>query len=244
MTYVEGGPATGRYVVTGWGSASWPGPEKVNQDRCGQDGTVFSLADGMGGMALGDLAASVAVSSLHDAIPRTAAGLEQAMFTANNAVRALGQVRAASVGTTLVAAVISGTGGWVASVGDSRAWCACDGGSMQLLTVDHTAAAEAGVELGDPRYPELSRHLTQYLGRTALVETTAVALPVPERIMRVVLTSDGIHDLMTPEAISTAAEDRDPASAAAILVADAIGRGGHDDATAVVVDVAHVEGGT
>jgi hypothetical protein len=72
------------------------------------------------------------------------------------------------------------------------------------------------------------------IGPIARVDTFAVALVAGDRV---VLCTDGVHGQLTePELVEVAAGD--PERAAAALVELPRGRGGIDDATALVVDVA------
>jgi serine/threonine protein phosphatase PrpC len=194
-------------------------------------------------LAFGDLAAGAAIAALHAAAPRDGSSLQSALFTANNAVRTFAQGRAVAVGSTLVALLVTESGAWVVSAGDSRAWM-LDADGLTALTQDETAAAAAGVELGDPRFRELSRHLDRFLGEGPVLDAVASLVPLRHRRARLVLTTDGVHDVISPEVIERALlEKHDPARAASQLVDAANAAGTHDDASAVVVDVVRtVEG--
>ena len=89
------------------------------------------LADGMGGTRAGGVAAEIAVDAALEHLtgvlkrePLTGAHLGAAIKVANS--RVVGMSNAVSayrgMGTTLVAAAIDGTKGYIAHVGDSRAY--------------------------------------------------------------------------------------------------------------------------
>jgi protein phosphatase len=237
---VSGGSGAGAVdavSVRGWGVASHAGPGKQNQDRFGLDGTLFSVADGMGGLAFGEGAASEAVVALHRAAPQGPDGLSSAVFAANSAVRALAHRRDARVGTTLVALLVIGDGVSLVAVGDSRCYQLEADDRLVQLTVDDTRATLEGVDRDSPHYPELSRFVTRSLGERSVLDVVAVGLPVDGPIARFVLTTDGVHDAVTHEALQTAAAIADPNEAALAVVAAATAANTHDDATAVVVDV-------
>jgi protein phosphatase len=217
---------------------SRPGPSKVNEDRFGADGELFSLADGMGGLALGDLAASVAVRALHSAGPRTIGALEQAMFTANSAVRALAHERNRSVGTTLLAILVLPDALLVINAGDTRAYVGLDGDPLVPVTQDDTRAAQEDVEFGDKHYTELSRIVTRSLGQHSILEVAAKTLAGPESSARIVMTSDGVHDVLPLDCLRDRSGVHDPGTAARELVEGAVEAGTEDDATVLVLDVA------
>jgi serine/threonine protein phosphatase PrpC len=231
-----------RWRVRGWAAATEAAPERANEDRFGADGTLFSIADGLGGLTRGDLAAEAAVTGLHALHPRSARQLEHALAGADEAVRNVGRSLGADTGATLTAVLVLPRGWWAVHAGDTRAWLRRDGGELVACTEDDNAAHRLGVEPDDSRYDQLATVLTAHLGARTRPTGHAVALPAFRRDARVLLTSDGVHDHLAADAIARLTRDPDPQAAADALVAAAVEAGTDDDATAVVVDVQRTGG--
>jgi len=234
----DGDNVTWRYEVVSWGSASAAGPRHDNGDRVGADGYLFSVADGVGSLALGGLAAAAAVRSLHRFAPNDGAGLEEAFFTANNAVRALQRSADLQGGSTLTALLVGSAGCFLAHVGDSRAFMLRPGHQLELLTVDDNLATHRGVGPEDADYRGLASRLTRCMGTEPVLEVSAQALPVYPELVRVALTTDGVHDRLSEASMSILAEEPDPSRAATQLVHAAAGAGAVDDCSVLVVDLA------
>ncbi len=218
-----------------WAASSLAGARGPNEDRWGADGQLFAVADGMGGLAAGDQAATVAIRSLF-ANHQRHEGLAQAIQIVNTSVRALSHRLRQATGTTLTLARVSGEALEVISIGDTRAWLHSDG-ELRLLTEDDNVASELGLHLGDSGYGRASASLTAHVGQDVLVgpETRRVGvLGAPTRLL---LTTDGVHDSLSADQIAGLMDDGDPHQAADALVAEA-GFVTSDDATAVVLDLA------
>jgi protein phosphatase len=232
------------------GSASHVGRVRsTNQDRWLESSNLYAVADGMGGHAGGEVAASVAVESLQAAFSRqpTVEGLRDAVVEANTAIwnQSLLQSDLRGMGTTLTAAaLVSGSDGRdllaLANVGDSRAYLYSEGRIVQV-TADHSLAEEK-VRHGEMSEAEAAVHphrhiLTRALGVSSGVEVDLWELRVQSGD-RLVLCSDGltnevdIHQL--GEVLATV---EDPTEAAGRLVDLANESGGNDNITVVVVDV-------
>ena len=117
-----------------------------NEDNFGYDPAhdLYVVCDGMGGMAAGEVASSIACStviSVFAAQPVETAieiRLSLAVRAANDAVCRSGeQAEHKGMGTTLVAAALQGNKLLVGNVGDSRAYMLQNGACMQL-TIDHS----------------------------------------------------------------------------------------------------------
>lgn len=230
-------PVSSPLVVDGWGAASIANPARPNQDRFGADGTLFSIADGVGGLAKGAWAATVAVRSFHASGARDPDALASALFAANTAVRALSRQLGTASGSTLSGVLATDAGIWVVHVGDTRlSWV--EDGELRALTVDDNLAAD--LEADDPRRARLASQLTASLGQDVVLDRSAVTVPIPlHEARRLVLSSDGVHDILSTDEMGVAVGDPDPSSAAFDLVASAVRKGGrdHDDSTALVFDV-------
>jgi len=130
-----------------------------NEDRFGYDleASLFVVCDGMGGMAAGEVASSVAVEQALRAYSQSCGRhmqpeecLHAAILTANRAVWQMAEARQElqGMGTTLVAACISDNHIVIGNVGDSRAYFMRDGGCVQITRdhscqVQHTSGSKA-----------------------------------------------------------------------------------------------------
>lgn len=216
-----------------------------NQDRylLAPDRRLFVVCDGMGGHRCGDVAASLAVEAIDAAYVQGSEpvrGLKQAIETANREVYARGSndPPGLRMGTTLAAAVVEDHQLYAANVGDSRIYLV-RGDSIKQVSRDHTLVqrlAEAGTVTRDEARRHPYRHvLTRALGMEPQVEIDFFTEPIATGSY-VLLATDGLTDLVADEEIQHAVarwglEALDP------LVAMALDRGGHDNITAVLIQV-------
>jgi serine/threonine protein phosphatase PrpC len=228
--------------VSAWATATRQGPGRRNEDRAKADGVLFGLADGMGGLSRGDLAAQSALDALHRAAPRDPSALADALHQADDAVRALGARLGTETGATLTALLVVRHGWWLVHVGDTRAWLVLDDATARPCTTDDNAATRLGVGPEDSRYPQLATIVTANLGGRTAMARGAQDLPWPHRRARVVLTSDGVHDHLSLATMRYELLADDPGACARALVEGARRAGSDDDATALVVDVARRRG--
>ena len=220
--------------------------ERADAPEVARRGLFCAVADGMGGHAAGDVASAMAVQSARDAFyasPTDAVdrALRQAIAAANAAVHQAGAGARGRdhMGSTLTAAVILGDQMVVGHVGDSRCYVVRDG-AIRQLTRDHSWVAEA-VEAGDLTAAEARVHprrniITRALGLGPDVDADLYVAPLAVGTI-VVLTSDGLHGLVSDEEIGRYASRYSPQQASDELVALANARGGLDNITAVVIRV-------
>ena len=173
------------------GAASDVGRRRsVNQDAILTTPTLFVVADGMGGHAAGDIAATMAIRTVEAAGERvgTEAAFAEAIDAANTAIyqASLGDPSLAGMGTTLVAAcLLGGEAGdrlVVMNVGDSRAY-RLRSGSLTQITEDHSMVAEM-VRRGELTPDEAESHQQRHVITRALglgPEVSADTFPVPVR---------------------------------------------------------------
>jgi PPM family protein phosphatase len=220
----------------------------VNQDRWLTEGDLVVVADGMGGPGGGELASRLAVDAVKEAFAAdpTADGLVEAVRRANTAVweHATAHPELAGMGTTIAAvARVTGAAGErlaVVNVGDSRAYRLEDG-RLTRLTDDHSLVAEL-VRRGELTEDEARVHperhvLTSAVGVGPEVEPHATET-APSRGDRLLLCSDGLfNELDDDEIVAVLTTVTDPAEAADQLVRRAKDHGGHDNITAVVLDI-------
>jgi PPM family protein phosphatase len=226
-----------------------------NQDRWGadEDQYLFIVADGVGGSRDGALGAQTMV----DILPRYVAHhlppdqrdapdaperLGRAIAELSDDLHAKAQTDARFEGanSTLVVAVIAGSRALVAHLGDSRAYLR-RGGQLQRLTRDHTlvqALVDANqVDAADTRVNRARNVVMRYMGMPppARPDASALELNAGDRIL---LCSDGLHGVVSEEAVSQIIDaNRDPGYACAALIAAARDAGGPDNITALLIDV-------
>jgi serine/threonine protein phosphatase PrpC len=238
------------------GAATDPGPvREQNEDavlitdpaspEAQECGVLLAVADGMGGYRGGEVAAQLAVETLRSqfyAAPvqptEIAKRLEQAFRAANERIYREWEPQGEThlMGTTLVAAVIRGDSLTVANVGDSRAYLVRARRATQI-TRDHSLVAEQ-VEAGlltpdEARGSSYRNVITRALGYRPRVDIDIFEV----RLMsddRIVLTTDGVHDVVKDDEIASVVLAESPERAARTLVEKALASGTQDNATAVV----------
>jgi serine/threonine protein phosphatase PrpC len=216
-------------------------------------GYLFAVADGVGGMDLGEVASSTAVSVVAQEFGAAQAGtmlislLPRLIQHANAAVhdRTLEpQYRGKKMATTLVTCAIRYDQAVVSHVGDSRCYLVRNSKARQI-TQDHTLVNEQrkmGIISASEIAQSESRHvLIRSLGPEMFVspDTTAVTLLPGDTL---VLCTDGVHDEVSEEIIAEIVSQKKNADELAReLVARAVEIDGGDNTTAQVIRVRSVE---
>jgi serine/threonine protein phosphatase PrpC len=221
-----------------------------NQDSLLVADPLFAVADGMGGAAAGEVASALALEALAehfpppDGRPPTPDALVEAAAAANRAVWAKAEAHPEmrGMGTTLVAlARVEGGSLAVVNVGDSRLYC-YSRGELRQVTADHSLVAEMVAE-GRLSPAEAEVHPRRNIMTRALGPEPDVQVDLfvedPHPGDRFVLCSDGLPREVGDDAIAAVLRRyREPRDAARELVTEARQRGGSDNITVVVVDVA------
>ena len=224
-----------------------------NEDRCGEfrrerEGHLLVVADGMGGHQGGATASQMAVDVIGRIFTESTgppdAVLRRAFETANREVLKRGNrtPELLGMGTTCVALWLGpGDSGWVAHVGDSRAY-RLRRGRLEALTADHTVVADLerrGLLTREearehPRRNELLRSIG--VERSLEVEVAPVSVEAEDRFL---LCSDGLSGVVAEDAIEAvlAAEGSPPACAEKLV--DLAKRAGAPDN--VTVQVASIQ---
>ncbi len=221
-----------------------------NQDRHLADGTLFAVADGLGGHSGGGTAAAIATGVLgrHGRL-ESLGQLIALMGSANTAIfeAAIDNPRLSGMSTTLCALAAVGTASEpdrlaATNVGDSRLYALTDGRFSQV-TVDHTIT-ENLVRDGLITPAEAANHtdrhtLTRAVGFERRVHVDGWELAAVEGT-RFLICSDGLtNEVPDPDIAEILRSVADPGAAARSLVEQAVRPGrGRDNATVVVVDVA------
>lgn len=225
------------------GYASLTGPRERNEDYCGvatpegQDlenkGVIAAVADGIGGHKGGREASEYTVRGLlsdYFATPDTW-GVPRAIETVTTALNrwviaeGTRNSELAGMATTLSVLVLRGRRFYTAHIGDSRIYRLHEG-TLQQMTVDHTW-----------EHPELNNVLSRAIGLDprVLLDFSDGELMLNDRFL---LVSDGVWGVL-PDVLMTEIllDHPDPQAATAALTSLALAHGGHDNATAVVVDI-------
>jgi len=209
---------------------------------------LFVVADGMGGHAAGEVASRIAVETTIASMrarPRPARVRDEAEFLlqavhdANAAIVREAEERGThGMGTTLSAVCVRKRAAVIANVGDSRVYLISRKGITQLTT-DHTLVMRM-VEHGLLRPEEARTHvdkhvLTMAVGTPGVLEPQVLHAKIPPH-GRLLLCSDGLHDLLPDAEIAALAKLPDIDEAARALVAQANARGGFDNVTVLLVE--------
>jgi serine/threonine protein phosphatase PrpC len=230
-------------------------PDDQFPEHFAEDGYSMIVADGMGGMAAGEVASRMAIATgvtLFQKSPkwgfkinkREARELFHRVNTYLQEIdlaltkRSEEDRRLFGMGTTLTASYSSGVDLFVIHVGDSRAYLYRDGKLLQL-TKDHTVA-QAMADAGYIAHEEIRHHikrnvLTNFLGgHHGKVKADVRWLRLRDRD-RLLLCSDGLNDMVDDASIARILNTHDqPPEAAQSLVDEALDRGGRDNVTVIV----------
>lgn len=212
------------------------------------DDGIFVLADGMGGAQAGEHASRLSAERLYSVLresdPRDVTALEDGFQQANEAVLVAARSDTAleGMGTTLLAVRATRDGEMLlGSVGDSRAYLACDG-QLRLLTRDQTWVAEVGPQIGltaEGMKSHPMRHvLTMAVGcaEQLRVAVQAVAVKSGDQLL---LCSDGLHGVVEEGVIAaTLNSAKSLEEKCHYLVEAAKDRGAPDNVTVVLIRVA------
>lgn len=217
-----------------------------NQDSVYAGPRLLAVADGMGGMAAGDVASNVVIAAmapLDEDVPGDAMvdALRSAVETANQQLRDAVDVNPAleGMGTTLTAMLFSGSKFGMVHVGDSRAYLLRDGEFVQV-TKDDTYV-QMLVDEGRISAEEASSHpqrslLTRALDGRDIDPEYSVRQAIPGD--RYLICSDGLSGVVSAETIGqTLREYVDPSQCVDRLVQLALRGGGPDNVTVIIADV-------
>jgi len=157
-----------------------------NEDSFGFDleRNIFVVCDGMGGMAAGEVASTMAVEETLEVYKKLCMvdmepeeRLDSAIAIANRAVWQAAQDdrNLCGMGTTLVAACVHRDHIVVGNVGDSRAYFLRDGGCVQI-TEDHSYRAEQMRRGAEGSHDKVPVRLQQFITRAVGAESTVKPL--------------------------------------------------------------------
>jgi serine/threonine protein phosphatase PrpC len=235
---------------------------KSNEDRFVVDPALrlFAVADGMGGHRAGEVASQLAIDDVTAFIRLTGKDtdvtwpygilpelsfdgnrLRTAISLANQHVFATAEGREEyrGMGTTLAALLVNDSQVALASVGDSRIYLLSNGALEQLTTDDSWAATllaqDSTLHPDDIAQHPMRNVLTSVIGvreniNVRMIERTLAAGDV------LLLSTDGLHGVLTPELIQRLLRDASEIEGAARALVDAaLDHGTRDNVTAVVL---------
>ncbi|WP_436525020.1 PP2C family protein-serine/threonine phosphatase [Actinoplanes sp. HUAS TT8] len=217
----------------------------LNQDSVYAGPRLLAVADGMGGMAAGDVASNIVIAAmapLDDDVPGDALvdALRHAVGTANQQLRDTvdANPQLEGMGTTLTAVLFTGSKFGMVHIGDSRAYLLRKGEFSQI-TKDDTYV-QMLVDEGRVSPEEASSHpqrslLTRALdGRDIDPEYSVRQVLKGDRYL---ICSDGLSGVVSGETIGEAMRDiADPKACTERLVQLALRGGGPDNITVVIAD--------
>src|SRR5689334_20516561 len=224
---------------------------EVRRHTLGPKGTLFMVADGMGGAAAGEIASAMAVEVVlgelrekwiagdtHDAEEFVRA-IRRATVAANQQIHtfAASHSEYRGMGTTATVAGLLGDTLYVAQVGDSRAYLVRDGVARQI-TKDQSLMQRL-VEAGELTEEEAAQSERRNIILQALGPDPKVKVDLTHQEVRrgdiLVLCSDGLTGQVKKDEIAQIINATPDLSAACDkLIALANGRGGPDNITVVI----------
>ncbi len=229
---------------------------EVRLHEVGPRGSLFMVADGMGGAAAGELASAMAADLIYrhmatvwaadqDASPeRFAFRMKEAVELANQQIysyaREHPEVR--GMGTTVTLAGVNGDELYLAQIGDSRAYLVRKGAAIQL-TKDQSLMQRL-VDAGELTEEEAEQSERRNIILQALGPDPRVKVDLTHQTLRrgdtLIICSDGLSGLVRREELPAVVE-RQPelADLCGALIDLANDRGGPDNITVVA---AHFEG--
>ncbi len=220
-------------------------------DVLSRKGSLYAVADGMGGHSAGQIASELALkttikSYYSDDSPLLEESLRAAIQQANALVYDTSTAIAerAGMGTTLTVLVVRGDEAFVAHVGDSRLYALRDGVITQV-TDDHSWVNEqvkrGGMTEREAMSSPYRNVITRSVGNSPTVEVDIFCRDV--RVGDVfLLCSDGVSGLVEAEQVRRAMAEKSPSQAAWELVDMALEAGGHDNATVLVLAIRDIVG--
>jgi len=211
---------------------------------------IFVVADGMGGHAAGEVASEMAVRIVQrelapvrdldgeDVVQMVATALKRANRVIHD--RTLTETDKQGMGTTVSALLLAGSRYLIGQVGDSRVYLLRDG-SLTQLTKDHSYVQEQ-VDAGfltpeQARYHPYSNVITRCVGAGHDVEPDIYRGEARAGDLFLV-ASDGLTGMVDDRRLAQLLASRaDPDRKVQSLIAEANGRGGLDNITAIIVQV-------
>ncbi|MCZ6753770.1 MAG: protein phosphatase 2C domain-containing protein, partial [Gemmatimonadetes bacterium] len=224
---------------------------EVRHHDIGDRGSLFMVADGMGGAAAGELASAMAADLVHshlasawrddpdNSLEQFALRLREALEIANRRIHSYAGQRpeVKGMGTTATAAGVLGIHLIMAQVGDSRAYLIRNGEAVQL-TRDQSLTQRL-VDAGEMTEEEAERSERRNIILQALGPEPNVVIELTIQELRLndvlVLCSDGLTGTVRGDEIAKVVTAHpEPADACSELISMANDRGGPDNITVAI----------
>ena len=225
---------------------------EVRTHVVGERGTLFMVADGMGGAAAGEIASAMAIDAVLREITETlaapepptedyfATAIKRATAAANAEIHgfALEHPEFRGMGTTATVAGVLGDSVYLAQVGDSRAYLVRDGVAQQI-TKDQSLMQKL-VEAGELTEEEAELSERRNIILQALGPEPIIKVDLTHQQLRrgdlLVLCSDGLSGQVKGDEIARVVwEEPDLTAACKRLIDRANENGGPDNITVIVV---------
>jgi protein phosphatase len=235
---------------------------KINEDSflVSPEASLYAVCDGMGGHNAGEVASRMAIETIAAFVERSAVeteitwpwGLDAALsFDANRLKTAIrlandkvfqaadNREELTGMGTTVVAAIVSGDRVTIGSAGDSRCYLVREGALKQLTRDDSWVSAALGegiLNSDDVEHHPLRNVITKAVGARDTIDLDLVEHDLlPGDLL--MLCSDGLHGMVSDGEIAKllvpAPESLD--EAAARLIDAANEAGGRDNVSVVLL---------
>jgi len=214
---------------------------------------LFVVADGMGGMQEGALAAQYVTEGLlrllREGLARlkgkgtktTVSLIKKAVDKLSSSLR---ERAGEHTGAALVSTLIDGENAYIAHLGDCRAYLIREG-NMQKLTRDHNVASllvdAQQITSEEARRHPMRHRLTAYVGMEgqAIPEVKLINLKSGDRLL---LCTDGLTSMIPDDEISIILnEQKSQEEALHILISKTNDAGGYDNITAILIDFKQAE---
>jgi PPM family protein phosphatase len=221
-----------------------------------ETGYGMLVADGIGGMAGGEIASRTALCRLVELVVRTPDWImnlsrdDDAMIVQQRMTERFRQVddtlreqaqndrSLAGMGTTLTVAVSLGCDALIGHIGDSRAYL-LRGSKLHQLTRDHTLA-QALIDAGIANPEDTATRAMRHVLTAALGSTGEPVNPQVQRLRitgddQILLCTDGLTEMLKEEVIGSVLRKANTAREACYTLIDlALNAGGSDNVTVVL----------
>ena len=235
---------------------------KINEDSflVSPETNLYAVCDGMGGHNAGEVASRMAIEALASFVEKSAVekeitwpwGIDAALsFDANRLSTAIklansrvfqaadNREELTGMGTTVVAAVVSGNRMTVGSAGDSRCYLVRDGRLVQLTRDDSWVSAALGegiLNSDDVEHHPLRNVITKAVGARDSIEIDTLEHTLQPGDLAL-LCSDGLHAMVNEQELARLVVSLPESleQATARLIDSANEAGGRDNVTVVLL---------
>ncbi|MDO8886813.1 Stp1/IreP family PP2C-type Ser/Thr phosphatase [Candidatus Oleimmundimicrobium sp.] len=217
---------------------------EINEDAYIANGTIFAVADGMGGHNAGEIASSLALKTLAKNIfleKELKKNLFSSIKKANKAVylESLSSPKKRGMGTTLTVFVPKNDKAYIGHIGDSRIYLLRNLELMQS-TEDHSLVAqmikEGRLTTKEARFHPLRNVITRALGDKTIVQPDVSTLTIKPGD-KILLATDGLTSMLTDAEIQKILiQNLEPQNLCDLLIEEANKKGGFDNITVVLAE--------